>query len=426
MTPPAEYLSLANRLGDAARAIVRASADGFTLHYKMDGSPVDGCRSKTPKPPCATSSMRKCPCTEFSARKHESFGLDREFVWVLDPIDGTRQFTAGVLNFGVLIALCHEGTPVLGIIEQPLAGLRWVGVAGVPTTLNGRVVTARDCGGIGEALANLCDPDCITDETSPGYEAIRGATRWNIYDGGLHRLRGAGIGQTRSRPLWLECGPVRHLRPGAGCGGRRRPYFDMARRAGHARHSRSHRRVRQRRGARACAGNSCGQRSEAVRSATKAARLSNRAMGAASGRHCLCRRRGGHGGGRSRPRRDRPHWRAPRHETGSGPHAADGRGRCPWPPVPRTARRTWRCPVYRSPTISAVTAVSIRLSSCSWVAAKGGRCPHSTGRRDGTPGPSVCAGFRRCRRRAARSPPMRRRRRRRFCQAFCQCVAPRR
>ncbi len=183
MTPPAEYLSLANRLADTARAIIRASADGFTLHYKTDGSPVTDVDQST------EAAMRdiletQAPMHGIFGEEHESFGLDREFVWVLDPIDGTRQFTAGLLNFGVLIALCHEGRPVLGIIEQPLAGLRWVGVAGVPTTLNGRVATARDCGEIGEALASLCDPDCITRETSAGYDAVRGATRWNVYDGG--------------------------------------------------------------------------------------------------------------------------------------------------------------------------------------------------------------------------------------------------
>ncbi len=183
MTSPAEYLSLANRAANAARAIVRTNAHKFSLQYKADGSPV------TDVDQTAEAAMRDiieayAPGHGILGEEHESFGLDREHVWVLDPIDGTRQFTAGLLNFGVLIALCREGIPVLGIIDQPLATLRWVGVAGMPTTLNGQVAVVRDCRGIDEALANLCDPDCITPDVSPGYEAIRGASRWNVYDGG--------------------------------------------------------------------------------------------------------------------------------------------------------------------------------------------------------------------------------------------------
>lgn len=183
VTPPAEFMSLANRVADAARDVVHAGAHGFTLEYKADGSPVTDVDQNV------EAAMRgiiesHAPGHGILGEEHESFGLDREYVWVLDPIDGTRQFTSGVLNFGVLIALCREGVPVLGIIEQPLAALRWVGVAGVPTTLNGRVVEARECSDIGDAVANLCDPDCITPDVSSGYETVRGATRWNVFDGG--------------------------------------------------------------------------------------------------------------------------------------------------------------------------------------------------------------------------------------------------
>ena len=47
---------------------------------------------------------------------------DAEFVWVLDPIDGTRSFITGKPLFGTLIALCHQQVPVIGIIDQPISG----------------------------------------------------------------------------------------------------------------------------------------------------------------------------------------------------------------------------------------------------------------------------------------------------------------
>ena len=60
----------------------------------------------------------------------EEFGAENEaaeFVWVLDPIDGTRAFLCGLPTWTTLIALLHEGRPVLGLIHQPLAPFTVVG-----------------------------------------------------------------------------------------------------------------------------------------------------------------------------------------------------------------------------------------------------------------------------------------------------------
>lgn len=53
--------------------------------------------------------------------------LDAEYVWVLDPIDGTRAFVSGLPLWGTLIALCHEGRPVLGAMIQPFLNEIYVG-----------------------------------------------------------------------------------------------------------------------------------------------------------------------------------------------------------------------------------------------------------------------------------------------------------
>ena len=60
----------------------------------------------------------------------EEFGNinpDAGYQWVLDPIDGTISFMIGRPIFGTLIALCFEGKPILGIINQPINGERWIG-----------------------------------------------------------------------------------------------------------------------------------------------------------------------------------------------------------------------------------------------------------------------------------------------------------
>jgi inositol-phosphate phosphatase/L-galactose 1-phosphate phosphatase/histidinol-phosphatase len=49
------------------------------------------------------------------------------FQWVIDPIDGTRAFMAGIPTFTTLIALCENGVPIAGVIDQPILKERWVG-----------------------------------------------------------------------------------------------------------------------------------------------------------------------------------------------------------------------------------------------------------------------------------------------------------
>jgi len=67
---------------------------------------------------------------------------DAEFVWVLDPIDGTKSFITAVPLWGTLIALLHRGQPVLGCIHQPVLGQLLIG-DNITTTLNGRAVRCR-------------------------------------------------------------------------------------------------------------------------------------------------------------------------------------------------------------------------------------------------------------------------------------------
>jgi myo-inositol-1(or 4)-monophosphatase len=76
----------------------------------------------------------------------EEFGHERtdaEYVWILDPIDGTKSFITHVPLFGTLIGLLHRGKPVLGAVHQPVLGQLLVG-DGQSATLNGQPVSVRE------------------------------------------------------------------------------------------------------------------------------------------------------------------------------------------------------------------------------------------------------------------------------------------
>lgn len=89
----------------------------------------------------------------------EEFGTENEaaeFVWVLDPIDGTISFAGGCPLFGTLIGLLHEGQPVLGAIHQPILDLLCIG-DNHQTTFNGNRVQMREIDNLSQTLVLATD-----------------------------------------------------------------------------------------------------------------------------------------------------------------------------------------------------------------------------------------------------------------------------
>lgn len=105
----------------------------------------------------------------------EEFGSERtdaEFVWVLDPIDGTKAFITGVPLWGTLIALLHRGQPVLGCIHQPILGQLMLG-DGSTTKLNGHPVRCRVTTRIEDATLLTSDPyNPAKYQNGPAYESV--------------------------------------------------------------------------------------------------------------------------------------------------------------------------------------------------------------------------------------------------------------
>lgn len=109
---------------------------------------------------------------EFGSEKSEA-----DFVWVLDPIDGTKSFISGVPLFGTLIALLHEGQPVLGAIHQPILRQLLVGDGRV-TTLNDRPVRCRATRRIEETTLLTSDPlNPAKYQNGPRYDALAARAR---------------------------------------------------------------------------------------------------------------------------------------------------------------------------------------------------------------------------------------------------------
>ena len=142
--PPA-FIDLAGRLADAAGEVARRYfRQPVDVEAKADLSPVTIADRE------AEAAMRQIIEAEYPGHgiAGEELGgvrLDAEYVWHLDPIDGTRSFISGKPVFGILVGLARHGRPVLGVIDQPINGERWLGATGRPTTLNGQPVAVRSC-----------------------------------------------------------------------------------------------------------------------------------------------------------------------------------------------------------------------------------------------------------------------------------------
>jgi inositol-phosphate phosphatase / L-galactose 1-phosphate phosphatase / histidinol-phosphatase len=148
---PAELVALAERLADAARPIARRYfRTAVAVDDKTDASPVTIADRE------AETAMRALltehvPQHGVFGEEHGAVRTDAEYVWVLDPIDGTKAFITGLPIFGTLIALLHRGRPVLGIIDQPILQERWLGVAGQRSTFNGKPIQVRACASLPDA-----------------------------------------------------------------------------------------------------------------------------------------------------------------------------------------------------------------------------------------------------------------------------------
>jgi len=113
---------------------------------------------------------------------------DSPYQWILDPIDGTRAFIAGLPTWGVLIALAHEGQPILGIMDQPYLDERYRGHAtadarAASLTARGqtRVLKTRACAGLRDAILCTTDPYLFHGEEADAFARARAAAKLTRY-----------------------------------------------------------------------------------------------------------------------------------------------------------------------------------------------------------------------------------------------------
>jgi len=119
----------------------------------------------------------------------EEFGAERpdaDYVWVLDPIDGTKSFISGMPAWGTLIALTHQGAPVLGLVHQPFVGERFSG-DGASARYRGpageRALLVRPCETLAQVVLYTTSPRLMKTDDRRRFERVEEMVRLSRYGG---------------------------------------------------------------------------------------------------------------------------------------------------------------------------------------------------------------------------------------------------
>ena len=131
-----EYVEFAKLLADEASKIsMEYFRTKIDINKKEDMSPVTIADQKT-ELKIREMINDKYPSHGIMGEEFDEINSLSEFIWVVDPIDGTRSFVAGHKDFGNLISLTHNQKPIVGIINCPAHNERWIGIKNEQSTCN--------------------------------------------------------------------------------------------------------------------------------------------------------------------------------------------------------------------------------------------------------------------------------------------------
>ena len=198
-----DFIEFAHQLADAAGNIIRPYFEAeLAVEDKADKTPVTKADRE------AEAAMRAL--IEQRYPDHAIYGEEggekktiSQYTWVLDPIDGTRAFIAGRREWGTLIALCDDGVPVLGLLDQPATGERWLGARGQTTQYQGLPTATRACAALKQAEFSTTSAHYFTPEQASRVVKLAQAAGTAVRDGDCYAY---GLLARGARDVVLDAG----------------------------------------------------------------------------------------------------------------------------------------------------------------------------------------------------------------------------
>ncbi|MCY1666117.1 histidinol-phosphatase [Rhizobium sp. SL86] len=171
-----------DRLADAAK---KETLSRFRTGTSVTNKLASGFDPVTEADRAAELAIRDLVTAEFPdhgmlGEEHESFGLDKEHVWVIDPIDGTRAFISGVPVWGTLIGFYSKGRGHMGMVDQPFTGERYF-ADGSASWYRGpdgeRQIRVRDCASLSDAVLFTTSPHIFEGPDLVRYRSVEEKVR---------------------------------------------------------------------------------------------------------------------------------------------------------------------------------------------------------------------------------------------------------
>ncbi len=194
-------IAFANRLADTSGAVIRP-----LFRQRIDVAHKQGVHDFDPVTEADKGAERAI--RDLLARERPDDGILGEeygeqkgasgYRWILDPVDGTRAFITGRHEWGSLIALEQDGKPVLGILDQPVLGERFIGVNGAAHLVQGgksERLEVRACASLSDAILCSTDPGAyFTKEQLAAFARVDREVKMTRYGGDCYLFAALALG----------------------------------------------------------------------------------------------------------------------------------------------------------------------------------------------------------------------------------------
>ena len=172
-----------------ALAIENKKPGGFDPVTAADRAAEDAMR---------TLIRRSFPAHGILGEEYGDERTDAEYIWVLDPIDGTKSFIAGMVAWGTLIGLMRFGEPVFGMMHQPFTRERFSGDGGAARYRGpggARDLHVRDCEGLSDALMFTTSPLLMNRTDRTVFTRVEDKVKLSRYGGDCYAYCMLAAGQ---------------------------------------------------------------------------------------------------------------------------------------------------------------------------------------------------------------------------------------
>ncbi len=185
-----EIIDFANELADISSEIIkkyfRCHSSKIGQVMKDDNSPVT-IADKEVERAIRNAIVKKFPDHGIIGEEEDDVNMDSDYQWIIDPIDGTSSFIIGRPTFGTLIALAYQNKSMLGIMNQPISGERWVGVNQPGfmqgAWLNNQKITTSDRNHLNDAILCTTSPFFFQNHNQQAFNKLTKATKYQQYGG---------------------------------------------------------------------------------------------------------------------------------------------------------------------------------------------------------------------------------------------------